>query len=251
MESLQNFMGEFRGIMSKIFIIADNMSDTNLNIIREQYSNQAVILSTKLGNSQSFLKCCNLAMNLPKDGFVYFCEDDYWHLAGSALALKEGFKIFDYVCLYDHPDKYKFFSGPQNAFAKSNKYSEMCEVVHSETLSWKTTNSCALTFGVGIKTLQEDFPLLRLSILRKKGPWGFIAFQHLTRQRYIARHFTFERILFSILCPRLFLPRRYIGVPLPGLAAHLEVTYTPYHFFSSGVRTPKSSSADSSAPVSV
>lgn len=41
----------------------------------------------------------------PRD-IVYLCEDDYWHLPGWGDVLREGLTEYDYVSLYDHPDKY-------------------------------------------------------------------------------------------------------------------------------------------------
>ena len=63
---------------------------------------------TQLGNPGSFWKLYEIALSKvhPED-VVYFIEDDYLHLDDSPSAILEGLEFFDYVTVYDHPDKYK------------------------------------------------------------------------------------------------------------------------------------------------
>jgi len=49
----------------------------------------------------------DLALKFDYDDIVYFVENDYLHLPDSSKVLLDAFELgFDYITLYDHPDKY-------------------------------------------------------------------------------------------------------------------------------------------------
>jgi hypothetical protein len=220
-DSLKNFIKEFSG-NSKIILVADNCEDKTVEHIKSITTEKIDIHRTYLGNSKSFMYCIKLALESKMD-FFYFCEDDYIHKVGAVNTLLIGLKNFDYVTLYDHPDKYTQFSGPLNGYAKKNKYSETTEILKIKNQIWRTTNSCTLTFGTNRKVLTDDKKILEKAVLRKKGPWGMIAFNFLTKQKIIFRSYYIE-ILF-LWWKNIKHPRRYIGIPIPGYATHLETIY--------------------------
>ena len=51
-------------------------------------------------------------------------EDDYLPWKALQKAIEEGLQLFDYVTLYDHPDKYKLSKKFLNPYVKFNRYSE-------------------------------------------------------------------------------------------------------------------------------
>lgn len=121
-------------------------------------------------NSGTFLYVLDFACRLDEDKLVYFVEDDYVHRQGSEEVLLDGLKYFDYVTLYDHPDKYT---------SQYDKYAILCgdldkdgnsptrkreDRVTGETTSvmrtsrshWKCTRSTTMTFAARVGRLRED-----------------------------------------------------------------------------------------------
>ena len=87
---------------SEIVCICDNVTDT-------QYEYFASLLPfvyrTSRGNCGSFRLSLRLASLHPAK-IIYFVEDDHLHLPGQKEWLRQGLNHFDFVSLYDHPDKY-------------------------------------------------------------------------------------------------------------------------------------------------
>ena len=87
---------------SEIVCICDNVTDL-------QYEYFASLLPcvyrTFRGNCGSFRLALRLASLHPAKIF-YFVEDDHLHLPGQKEWLRQGLNYFDFVSLYDHPDKY-------------------------------------------------------------------------------------------------------------------------------------------------
>ena len=76
------------------------------------------------------------------------------HLQGSSSAILEDLRYFNYVTLYDHPDKYALSQYAINPYAKQNHFSESTEVVIGAENVWRTSKSITMTFAVTSKTLR-------------------------------------------------------------------------------------------------
>ena len=69
----------------------------------------------------------------------------------------EGLQVgYNYVALYDHPDKYMNGANPL-----VEDGGEVTRVMLSESCHWKITNSTTMTFAAQVKTLKEDESILR------------------------------------------------------------------------------------------
>ena len=74
--------------------------------------------------------------------------------------LESGFDLaFDYVTLYDHPDKDMNPVEGGNVFCLGR--SEESRVFLGEYCHWKLTNSTTMTFSSRVKTLKQDEDVLR------------------------------------------------------------------------------------------
>ena len=100
----------------------------------------------------------------PKE-VVYFVEDDYIHRPGSREALLEGIDAgFDYVTLYDHPDKYisgKDGGNPDvHCPRRMGDADEISTVLYSKSCHWKFTNSTTMTFAARRGTIKADADII-------------------------------------------------------------------------------------------
>ena len=69
-------------------------------------NNSSTFYRTNKGNCGSFRLAVDLACLHPAD-IYYFVEDDHLHLPSQKSYLVAGLQYFDFVSLYDHPDKYQ------------------------------------------------------------------------------------------------------------------------------------------------
>ena len=104
--------------------------------------------------------------------------------------------LFDYVTLYDHPDKYLNPYEGGNPFCVER--SENTRVYLGKHCHWKSTNSTTMTFASKVKTLKEDKDILR-EWTKDTYPHDFYMFQDLIKKR-----------------------RKLIS-PIPGFSTHGEV----------------------------
>lgn len=154
---LNNFCKIFIEEIHNIHIIADNVSkETNEMICK--YVNQSQITHVKVGHGAgTFNLALDMALNGSDDEIVYFVENDYIHLKDSLQILEEGFSLgFDYVSLYDHPDKY--INGA-NPFVEDG--GEVTRLMLTKSCHWKLTNSTTMTFAAKVSTLKQDEAILR------------------------------------------------------------------------------------------
>ena len=154
---LNNFCKIFIEEIHNIHIIADNVSkETNEMICK--YVNQSQITHVKVGHGAgTFNLALDMALNGSDDEIVYFVENDYIHLKDSPQILEEGFSLgFDYVSLYDHPDKY--INGA-NPFVEDG--GEVTRLMLTKSCHWKLTNSTTMTFAAKVNTLKQDEAILR------------------------------------------------------------------------------------------
>jgi hypothetical protein len=156
-DSLNNLQASFPDW--EFIILADNCDQPLLDQLYSDYCFDQIV-ETQLGNPGSFWKLYEIALESTQDDdVVYFVEDDYIHLPGSPEAILEGLYYFDYVTLYDHPDKYTLSTCAINPYAKPNRFSESSELVLGERQVWRTSNSTTMTFAVRGKILREDSDL--------------------------------------------------------------------------------------------
>ena len=225
MNCLANFIDEFK---ENILVFADNCSDETIQEIQKKGIEP---IKTSLGNAASWRYVVEYAIgNFDENDYVYLIEDDYLHLPGSLLALKEGLAISDYVTLYDHPDKYKNHdeSGP-NPYVIGG--GERTVVLVTKNLHWKHTNSTTMSFAARVKTLKEDKKVWWYCT-QDKLPNDFLAFQLLTRQRLLFTKTFYKRSVMLLFLRPMVKKRRTLICPIPGLATHAELEWlTPLTMF--------------------
>ena len=178
-------------------VIADNASEETKQLVEEC---SGEIKHVKIGHGAgTFNIALDIALGLPDDEIVYFLENDYLHRYNADRVLESAFDLeFDYVTLYDHPDKY------MNPFEGGNPFcsnrSESTRVYLGKHCHWKLTNSTTMTFAAKVKTIKQD-----ISVLRKwtsgSHPHDFQMFTELTQRG------------------------RRLASPLPGYSTHGETRW--------------------------
>jgi hypothetical protein len=117
---------------------------------------------------------------------IYFVEDDYLHTPLSKEVLINGLQTFDFVTLYDHPDKYvnantevnKIVGNP---FIKDN--SEETRLYLGTFCHFKLTNSTTMTFATKVSTLYNTWNIM-LPHLQTNFPYDFYMFIDLIKNNY-------------------------------------------------------------------
>jgi hypothetical protein len=152
---LKNFVYVFGN--QDLEIIADNCSEETLQMIIK-YIHPNKINKVSVGHGAgTFNLALDMALGYNDDEIVYFVENDYLHKPGADKILEEGFSLgYDYVSLYDHPDKY--INGA-NPFVEDG--GEVTRLMLTDSCHWKLTNSTTMTFAAQVKTLKEDESIFR------------------------------------------------------------------------------------------
>jgi hypothetical protein len=138
-------------------IIADNISEETNNMIQKYIPRDHIDYVSVGHGAGTFNLALDEALTYDDNEIVYFIENDYLHKLGSDKILLEGFNVgYNYVALYDHPDKYMNGANP---FVEDG--GEVTRVMISDSCHWKITNSTTMTFAAQVKTLKEDESILR------------------------------------------------------------------------------------------
>jgi len=141
---LESYLKAFPNV--PLIIICDNCHPETIQMVKEH--TQCEIIETSLGNSGSFRKALEIALDY--NDTVYLPEDDYVYniLSNKDLeqVVNEGIKIADYVTLYDHTDKY----------GKIYNFGEVSKVMRTSSTHWKATISTTMTFAAMVETLKID-----------------------------------------------------------------------------------------------
>lgn len=137
--TLRSLLKSFRA--NEIICICDNVSD-------EQYKKFAtmlpVVYRTSRGNCGSFRLALRLAILHPAN-IYYFVEDDHLHLPNQKEWIREGLGCFDFVSLYDHPDKYL-----------APMYEGLCrKIVLTPLGHFASSPSTVMTFACRAQTLKD------------------------------------------------------------------------------------------------
>lgn len=174
----ENFKKSFPN--EDILVIADHCSDELVEKINHKCE------QTNLGNAGAFRYALQLA--LEDNDINYFVEDDYIHKESGSKYILDGINLFDYVTLYDHPDKYQ----------KVYNYHETCDVYKTNLSHWRTTISTTMTFAANTDVIKRDYDIWM------KWTQGFHPNDH---------------DAFCELKARL-------GVCIPGRACHVDLTHS-------------------------
>lgn len=194
---LDNFCEAFKEIIGNncndhkaapMTIIADNCGKETTQMV---YETCIPVLVTEDGNAGALRTAISMALRLPDEELVYFCEDDYLHLPTAPKLLEEGIKRADYVTLYDHPDKY----------TRDYNGGEFSKVIRTNSSHWRYTVSTCMTFGVKVKTLREDNEV-----------W----------QKFIDGQHPHDHQIFTALGKK----NRRLAVCIPGAACHTDLEFS-------------------------
>tara|TARA_B110000503_G_scaffold126981_1_gene196189 strand:+ start:2407 stop:3093 length:687 start_codon:yes stop_codon:yes gene_type:complete len=154
---LKNFCNVFFDHIYDILVIADNCSDDTITMINK-YIDPINIMKVSIGHGAgTFNLALDEALRYDNSTIIYFVENDYLHKPNSDKILEEGFSLgYDYVALYDHPDKY--INGA-NPFVEDG--GEVTRLMLTDSCHWKLTNSTTMTFAAKVSTLKQDETTLR------------------------------------------------------------------------------------------
>jgi hypothetical protein len=157
---LQNFCNVFYNHIYDIHIIADNCSESTINMINK-YIDPVNIEKVSVGHGAgTFNLALDKALKWEDDEIVYFVENDYLHKPFSPEVLKEGFDLgASFVALYDHPDKYLDPRAGGNPYCEGG--AEDTRVYLTKSTHWKITNSTTMTFASKASTLKQTEDILR------------------------------------------------------------------------------------------
>lgn len=172
---LLNFIDQWQN-SKEIIIFADKCNVDTLNYLHYISDTTGIPVNVIEGGSSagSWRIVRDEALKLSDDEVVYFVEDDYWHLAGSRIAVVEGIQRADYVSLYDAPDKYVPASNGGNPLIPDDG-GEHTIVIRTLSSHWKLTNSTTMTFAVKVGTLREDYQIWK-NFTSGNHPHDFEAF---------------------------------------------------------------------------
>jgi hypothetical protein len=158
---LRNFCNVFFDYIYDIIILADNCSDSTIEMIKK-YIDPFNIEKVSIGHGAgTFNLALDKALKWNDDEIVYFIENDYIHLPNSQKIIEEGFKLgAPYVTLYLHPDKFiPPYIGGNPEVDEDGGY--QTKIYRGETELWGVFNSTTMTFAAKVKTLKEDEAILR------------------------------------------------------------------------------------------
>jgi hypothetical protein len=157
---LKNFCNVFSNHISDINIIADNCSESTLNMIKK-YIDPINIEKVSVGHGAgTFNLALDKILKLNDNEIIYFVENDYLHKPESDKIIKEGFDLgASFVSLYDHPDKYISPNQGGNPYCEGG--AEDTRVYLTNSCHWKITNSTTMTFASKVSTLKRVEHILR------------------------------------------------------------------------------------------
>lgn len=178
---LKNFCNVFFDNIQDIQILADNCSESTLDMI-VKYIDPINIQKVSVGHGAgTFNLALDKALELDDREVVYFVENDYLHKQNSPKILKEGLNLgASFVALYDHPDKYLDPSRGGNPYCEGG--AEDTRVYLTQSTHWKMTNSTTMTFAATVETLRRVEPILRKWTNQGHYPDDFKMFLELREQ---------------------------------------------------------------------
>lgn len=197
---LKNFCNVFFDYIYDTLIIADNCSESTINMIKK-YIDPINIEKVSVGHGAgTFNLALDRALKLDDKEVVYFVENDYLHKQQSPKVIQEGLNLgAAFVSLYDHPDKYLDPSKGGNPYCEGG--AEDTRVYLTDSCHWKITNSTTMTFASTVEALKRTEPILRKYTNQGHYPDDFKMFLDLREQNEL------------------------LVTPLPGYATHGETAW--------------------------
>ena len=171
---LKNAVSVFPVNKCKWHVIADNCCEETLSMIYNYVPKASVQIESVGHGAGTFNLGYSIALNYEDDDIIYFLENDYIHTADGMKVLQEGFSVdadCEYVCLYDHPDKY-------DSSHRIKSLDEKTVVYLSESRHWKITSSTTMTLAAKVKTLKRDEKIFR-RWTTGRHPYDFRLFMNL------------------------------------------------------------------------
>lgn len=234
---LDNLLSTFPNY--RMICIADNCDDETISLLEKK--NFYHFESTKLGQIHSFRHLIRYAIqNFDADDVVYVIEDDYWHLENSNTILDEGLGVFDYVALYDHPDKYADFKYSKNPYVTDRHLSEATQIYRGKHVLWRTTNSTTHSFACKVLTLRDDSYIWLGIYSRRKFLNDFYDWTFLTQPGFNSGNLRLKYLLRQCVARMALLfgaKKRTLGIPMPSMSAHLESNLIPHGFEFKAIKT--------------
>lgn len=204
-ECLLSFAKAFSPYISEVHLVIDSGLKGTVTpaeeVFNEWFNGVTVHYKTCDSSTSSSLSALDVALQFEGHEIVYLAEDDYLYAEDSYQLFEEGLRVFDYVTLYDHPDKY--MSASPNPYVTPNKFgagAEQTRVYLTKSSHWKETNSTTMTFAARVQTLRADQFTLRKHCVGNL-PHDFAMFLELGQAG------------------------RILGSPLPGRATHAESAF--------------------------
>ena len=233
---LDNLLASFPGY--RMICIADHCDEETVALLsRKDFYRLEV---TRLGQTPAFYHLVNRALaQLDDDDIVYFIEDDYLHVPQAGEILEEGLTVFDYVTLYDHPDKYGVFGKGRNPYVDDDRLSEPTRIFKGRRVLWRTTNSTTHSFACLVRTLREDRWVWLGKLKLRPKLQDFYDWIFLTRPGFNGGRLKAKLLLRQLgahLAPLVGFRKRTLGVPIPSASAHLEEKYLPDGFDLKGLQ---------------
>ncbi|WP_131592605.1 hypothetical protein [Synechococcus sp. BS55D] len=183
--TLKSLMQSFES--DEIVCICDNVSDDQYQYFAAEFP---CVYRTRRGNCGSFRLALRIAECHPAC-IYYFVEDDHLHLPNQKEWIREGLSHFDFVSLYDHPDKYM-----------APMYAELRRKVVLTPLGYFASSpSTVMTFACKAQTLK----LCSSTMLRERFTGTSLAWPN-------------DHDMFLELAER----GHFLGTPIPGRSTHCE-----------------------------
>ena len=126
----------------EIAVIADHASPEQQNYFMEHTE---CCYLTRRGNCGSFQLQIKLATERHPAEIYYFTEDDHLHLPQQKDYLEAGLEHFDFVSLYDHPDKYTLWE----------EQGLMRKIIATQAGHFAGSPSTVMTFALKRETLMR------------------------------------------------------------------------------------------------
>ena len=173
---------------NEIIVIADNASTEQQRYFMQQAKHCYL---TALGNCGSFQLQVKLAVQRHPADIYYFVEDDHLHQPEQKHYISAGLNYFDFVSLYDHPDKY-MYKGYEGLMRK---------IIATKAGHFSGTPSTVMTFAITHNTLIK-------------------CYEFFLKSHYINRCLKFpqDHQMFLDLSQRGY----SVGTCLPGRSTHCE-----------------------------